>query len=213
MKGGSLIRATRKPLMKPTSAADGEAAEDRDRRRDAVAEGELAHDDRAQHHDRADREVDAGGQDHQRLRRADDADDRHLLQDQRQREGREELRPSERRRRSRPTAPARSAAPAPGCECSTCWMRSSSGLSWRSKEATSVALPVSTFSNSWDRLGLGVGHGVLPLAGGPVPGRSGAGRPRGPPLVGVRMQAASAPALLQALGGVDRTRRPRPACR
>jgi hypothetical protein len=30
------------------------------------------------------------GQDHQRLRGADDADDRHLLQDQRQREGREE---------------------------------------------------------------------------------------------------------------------------
>ena len=39
----------------------------------------------------ADREVDAGGQDDQRLRDAEDADDRHLLQDQRQVERREEL--------------------------------------------------------------------------------------------------------------------------
>ena len=91
MNGGSLMRATRKPLMKPISAPVGEAAEDRDRRRDAVAEGELAHHHRREHHDRADREVDAGGQDDERLRGADDADDRDLLQDQRQGEGGEEL--------------------------------------------------------------------------------------------------------------------------
>ena len=36
------------------------------------------------HHDDADRKIDAGGQDDQRLRDAEDADDRHLRQDRRQ---------------------------------------------------------------------------------------------------------------------------------
>jgi hypothetical protein len=53
--------------------------------------GELAHDHRGQHHDGADGEIDARGQDDQRLRCPDDADDRHLLEDKRQCEGREEL--------------------------------------------------------------------------------------------------------------------------
>ncbi len=49
-----------------------------------------------QHHDRADREVDAGGQDDQGLRGADDADDGDLLEDQRQREGMKNLLPTSR---------------------------------------------------------------------------------------------------------------------
>ncbi len=54
--------------------------------------GELAHDDGGEHHDGADRQVDTGGQDDQRLGGANDAGDGHLLQDQRQREGGEEFR-------------------------------------------------------------------------------------------------------------------------
>ena len=71
--------------------ATGKAAEDRNGNRDSVAEGELPHDHGGEHHDGADREVDAGGEDDQRLGRADNADDGDLLQDQGQRERIEEL--------------------------------------------------------------------------------------------------------------------------
>ena len=71
--------------------ADREAAQDGNGWRQAVSEGELPHDDGREHHDRADREVDTGSENDKGLRRADDADDRDLLQDQRQCEGREEL--------------------------------------------------------------------------------------------------------------------------
>ena len=78
MKGGSLILATsvplRRPQRPPTTSPIGIAT---------IAgtpsvDREPAHDHRAQHHDRRDREVDAGGQDDQRLGDAEDADDRHL---------------------------------------------------------------------------------------------------------------------------------------
>ena len=182
MNGGSLMRATRKPLTKPISAPDGEAAEDRDRRRDAVAEGELAHHHRGEHHDRADREVDAGGQDHERLRRADDADDRHLLQDQRQREGGEELAAEQHAEERSATAPARSAARRPGCRAGRAGRaRSATGRGARRRRPRSRS-PTSTFSNSWDGV-LASAIGSTPrLPRGPLRGRSAraarvAGRP------------------------------------
>ena len=90
MKGGSLSRVTRRPLT--AAAADAGQKADRECQfdRHAVHHREAAHDDRRQHHDRADREVDAGGEDDQRLGDAEHGDDRHLLQDQRQVERREE---------------------------------------------------------------------------------------------------------------------------
>ncbi|MNE62996.1 hypothetical protein D3C80_1583180 [compost metagenome] len=71
--------------------ANGETTENGKLRRQAIAEGKLPHDDGRQNHDRADRKIDARRQDDQRLRCANDADDRDLLQDEGQREGREEL--------------------------------------------------------------------------------------------------------------------------
>ena len=62
-----------------------------------ASDGQPAHDHRGQDHDRADRQVDAGGQDDQGLRDPDDADDRDLLQDQRQVEGVEEAVADDRR--------------------------------------------------------------------------------------------------------------------
>ncbi|MNY12429.1 hypothetical protein D3C86_1455100 [compost metagenome] len=71
--------------------ADGETTENGKLRRKTVTEGKLPHDDGGQNHDRADRKVDARRQDDKRLRGANDADDRNLLQDEGQREGGEKL--------------------------------------------------------------------------------------------------------------------------
>ena len=74
MNGGSRSRVTRTPLTKPQSEAGEEAEREGDVDRHAV--------DRPpswpmtierQDHDGADREVDAGGEDDQRLRDAEDA--------------------------------------------------------------------------------------------------------------------------------------------
>ena len=78
--------------MKPHSAPSAIAAQDRQLDRHAIAEGELTHDDRRQHHDGANRKVDTCGQHDQGLRSADNADDGHLLQDERQRKRREKAR-------------------------------------------------------------------------------------------------------------------------
>ena len=91
MKGGSFTLATSTAVDEAAERADRQGRRGSKWDRHAVAEGELPHDDGGEHHDGADREVDAGGQDDQRLRRADDADDRDLLQDERQRKGGEEL--------------------------------------------------------------------------------------------------------------------------
>ena len=91
MKGGSFMREISRPLIRPQSAPTAMPQSDGERRRQAIAEGELTHDDGGQHQDRADREIDAGGQDDQRLRGADDADDGDLLEDEGQREGRKQL--------------------------------------------------------------------------------------------------------------------------
>jgi hypothetical protein len=59
--------------------AKRQPADDGERRRQPKAKYELAHHDGAEHHDRADREIDAGRQHDERLRRTDDADDGDLL--------------------------------------------------------------------------------------------------------------------------------------
>jgi len=77
------------PLMAPQS--DEEPERKGDDQRHAVDDGRSAHDHRAEDHDHADREVDAGGQDHQCLSNAEHRNDRHLLQDERQVERRKEF--------------------------------------------------------------------------------------------------------------------------
>ncbi len=85
MNGGSLQPRHQHAVDRAAAARRrGDADEERERRRQAGGDRELAHDHRAQHHDGADREIDAGGDHDQRLRDADDADDGHLLDDQRQ---------------------------------------------------------------------------------------------------------------------------------
>ena len=84
MNGGSLMRVTSRPLTRPNSAVTPMPAGDRERRRHAEVGGELGHHDAAERHHHAARQVDAGGEDHQRLADRDDADHHHLLQDQRQ---------------------------------------------------------------------------------------------------------------------------------
>ena len=93
MKGGSRIVGDERAVEPAAERAAGEADRIASGGGNAVAEGELAHDHRGQDHDGADREIDAGGQDDERLGRADDAGDRHLLQDERQ--GEEEFRAHE----------------------------------------------------------------------------------------------------------------------
>jgi hypothetical protein len=58
----------------PTAGSGGDAGQQRDRRRQPDHDGELAHDHRAQDHDRADREIDAGGDHDQCLGDTDHAE-------------------------------------------------------------------------------------------------------------------------------------------
>ena len=69
--------------------AEAKAARNRETRRQTVAEGKLTHHHRRDDGDCADAEVNARGQNDKALRCGDDPDDLHLLQDERQREGRE----------------------------------------------------------------------------------------------------------------------------
>jgi hypothetical protein len=214
MKGGSFMTATSQPLIAPDRGAAGEAAGDREFRRQAVAEGELAHDHRGQHHDRADRQVDARGQDHEALRRRDDADDLHLLQDQRQREGREEFRPAAGRRRRSPRS-ARSAAPATALTCSGAAPARRSPLVARARTRQPrasrlrdgfVVVDICVDRSAWTASSLGFAAPGAP--------RAAAAEGRPPPLAVIPCrQRGSAPAEVHALLGPRSTRRPRPACR
>ena len=84
MNGGSLTRVTSRPLSRPNSVVTPMPHEDGQRRGQAEVGRDLGHHDAAQRHDHAARQVDAGGQDDQRLADGDHADDHHLLQDQRE---------------------------------------------------------------------------------------------------------------------------------
>ena len=56
------------PLTAPQSQSDEEAEREGDDQRHAIDDAGAAHHHRAEDHDHADGEIDAGGQDHQRLR-------------------------------------------------------------------------------------------------------------------------------------------------
>ena len=64
--------------------ADKEAERKGDDRRNAVVDRQASHHHRGNDHDDADRKIDAGGEDDQRLADAEDADDHHLGEDGRQ---------------------------------------------------------------------------------------------------------------------------------
>ena len=90
MNGGSRSRVTRMPLTQPQAMPVKRPMGKRQPDRHAALHRQPSHDDRRQHHDRADRKVDAGSEDDERLGDAEHGDDRHLLQHQRQVERREE---------------------------------------------------------------------------------------------------------------------------
>ena len=85
MNGGRLSLTTGSALIQPGRAADGDGDEQRhdDQRRAAQMQrvGEQRHDDAGQRDERADREVDAGRDDDERLADAEDAVVRDLAQD------------------------------------------------------------------------------------------------------------------------------------
>ena len=83
MKGGICSFVTRAPLRKPNASAAQQPERKGDKQRHSVVDREAPHHDRRDHHDHADRKIDAGGQDHQSLRDAEQADDRHLGQHRR----------------------------------------------------------------------------------------------------------------------------------
>ena len=91
MKGATLKRVIRKPLIAPISDADAERIDhDLDHVEvDGVAEGQVeavqdqrAGDHAAQPDDRADRKVDAAGDDHEGHADGQERVDRHVLRDQ-----------------------------------------------------------------------------------------------------------------------------------
>ncbi len=90
MNGGSRRWVTSTPLTSRRRCADEEADGKASGAGTPAPTASLPMTTERQHHDRADREVDAGGQDDQRLGDAENADDRDLLQDQREVEGIEE---------------------------------------------------------------------------------------------------------------------------
>ena len=74
ISGGTLIRVMTRPLTKPASAPDEQRKEDRERQRKAEGLPGIAEHDRAEADDRADREVDAAGDDDEGHRQRDQAD-------------------------------------------------------------------------------------------------------------------------------------------
>ena len=92
MNGGICSRVTSAPFRKPQATPHSKPERKGDDSGNAVDDGEPAHHHRRDHHDHADREIDAGGQDDQRLRDAENADDRHLRQHGRQIAGGDEMR-------------------------------------------------------------------------------------------------------------------------
>ena len=67
MNGGSLIRVTSRPLTVAAATATSDTDEQRDHTGDAVVASQLRHHQRRQDHHGADRQVDAGSEDDQRL--------------------------------------------------------------------------------------------------------------------------------------------------
>ena len=123
MNGGSLSRVTSSPLSRPQAVPTTNPSSRASRPGSPWSAAELGHHDRRQHHDRADREVDAGGEDDERLGDAQRADHHDLLQDQRDVARRQEAVRREREdddgeRRGRTAArTSRSRAGCRGCGC------------------------------------------------------------------------------------------------
>ena len=80
MNGGRFSRVTRTPLSKPIAVPQHEADEQRERAGQPGVRRELRHEDRGEDGDRARRQVDAGGEDDERLAEREDGDHCHLLQ-------------------------------------------------------------------------------------------------------------------------------------
>ena len=120
MNGGRLARVTRMPLTSPV----------RPRRQcppgarpapAAPTPSQVRHDQLGEDHGRADRQVDAGGEDDHRLAQGQRADDRNLLEHDRQVDGNQEpvVDEAEDRRGARSTI----SGPSDGCACSSDWTR------------------------------------------------------------------------------------------
>ena len=93
MNGGISEPRDQGSVEETEGRADKKAEREGDDGRHAVEHGETPHDHRGNHHDDADRKVDASGQDDQRLSDAENAGDHHLRQ-----HGREIARGGESRR-------------------------------------------------------------------------------------------------------------------
>ena len=78
MNGGRPPKLTSTPLSNPQAMPTASAAEHRHRQRLAALQQRAEHHSR-QRHDRADREIDAAGNDHERHARRDDGVDARLL--------------------------------------------------------------------------------------------------------------------------------------
>ena len=79
MNGGSLIRVTSSPLRQLAGQGNRGPDQQGEQAGHAAVERELGHHHRGQHDHGTDRQVDAGGQDDQRLTDGEGADDRDLL--------------------------------------------------------------------------------------------------------------------------------------
>ena len=84
MNGGSRSHVTSAPLTKPKAAQASDPEQDRQHGRHVVVDRHLRHDDRPEGHHRAARQVDARGEDDERLADGQRADHHHLLEDQRE---------------------------------------------------------------------------------------------------------------------------------
>ena len=84
MNAGRRSAVTSPPFSMPKRDAREDAERERGERRHAVLDRELRHHDLAERHHRPDGEVDAGGEDHERLADRQHADDHHLLEHERE---------------------------------------------------------------------------------------------------------------------------------
>ena len=89
MKGGSLTKGDQKAVGRAKKQAGCQPTQNGKLARDTEIKGEFAHDNRGYDCYRANGKVNACGENNKGLRHGHDAHDRHLLQDQCQREGRE----------------------------------------------------------------------------------------------------------------------------
>ena len=84
MNAGSRYERHKTAVQHPEGDAGQDPERDRQERGHAVVDRELGHHDLSERHHGADREVDPGRQDHQRLADREHADDHHLLQHERE---------------------------------------------------------------------------------------------------------------------------------